>query len=63
MTIAEALEHPVSAQKTTDASDKLKASVKDALGKLVGAPDVEADGKSQQKLLKPDVKPKTTRES
>lgn len=63
VSVAEALEHPVSAQKTTDASDKLKASVKEAIGKLVGDPEVEADGRSQQKLLKPDVKPKTTPKS
>ena len=50
----------MSAQKTTDTSDKLKGSVKEAIGKLVGDPKVEAEGKSQQKLPTPDVKPQTT---
>lgn len=63
MSIAEALEHPVSAQKTTDTSDKLKGSVKEAIGKLVGDPKVEAEGRSQQKSPTPDVKPKTTPKS
>jgi uncharacterized protein YjbJ (UPF0337 family) len=57
---AQALEHPVSAQKTTEASDKLKGSIKEAIGKLVGDPKVEAEGKSQQKLPKSVVKPKAT---
>ena len=50
----------MSTQKTTDASDKIRGSVKEAIGKLVGDPKVEAEGKTQQKLPKPDVKPKTT---
>jgi len=50
----------VSAQKTTEASDKLKGSIKEAIGKLVGDPKVEAEGKSQQKLPKSVVKPKAT---
>jgi uncharacterized protein YjbJ (UPF0337 family) len=60
MAIAQALEHPVTAQKTTDTSDKLKGSIKEAIGKLVGDPKFEAEGKSQQELPKSDVKPKTT---
>lgn len=56
----QALEHPVSAEKTTVPSDKLRGSIKEAIGKLVGDPKVEADGRSQQKLPKSDVKPKTT---
>ncbi|MCJ2130720.1 CsbD family protein [Methylobacterium sp. E-045] len=48
----------MSAQKTTETSDKLKGSIKEAIGKLVGDPKVEAEGKSQQKLPKSDVKPK-----
>jgi uncharacterized protein YjbJ (UPF0337 family) len=58
--IAQALEHSVSAQKTTDDADRLKGSIKEAIGKLVGDPKVEAEGKSQQKSPKSDVKPKTT---
>lgn len=54
----QALEHPVSAQKTTETSDKLKGSIKEAIGKLVGDPKIEAEGKSQQKLPKSDGKPK-----
>ncbi|WP_156462874.1 CsbD family protein [Methylobacterium sp. Leaf93] len=53
----------MSAQKTTDKSDKIKGSIKEAIGKLVGDPKVEAEGKSQQKLLKSDVKPKATSKS
>lgn len=56
MSIAQALEHPVTAQKTTDTSDKLKGSIKEVIGKLVGDPKVEAEGKSQQKLPKSNVK-------
>ena len=50
----------MSAQKTTDTSEKLKGSIKEAIGKLVGDPKVEAEGKSQQESPKSDVKPKTT---
>ncbi|MCC0808157.1 CsbD family protein [Methylobacterium sp. W2] len=50
----------MSTQKTTDKSDKIKGSIKEALGKLVGDPKVEAEGKSQQERPKSDVKPKTT---
>lgn len=64
----------MSAQKTNDGADKLKASVKEAIGKLVGDPKVEAEGKfeqneferertSPQKLPKSGVKPKSTPES
>lgn len=60
VSIAQAPEHLVSAQKTSDLSDKLKGSVKESIGKLVGDPKIEAEGKSQQKLRKSDVKPKTT---
>ncbi|GJE59591.1 CsbD family protein [Methylobacterium trifolii] len=63
VSIAQALEHPVTAQKTTDTSDKIRGSIKEAIGKLVGEPKVEAEGKSQQQLPKSDVKPKTTPES
>ncbi|WP_244473773.1 MULTISPECIES: CsbD family protein [unclassified Methylobacterium] len=48
----------MSAQKTTDTSDQIKGSIKEAIGKLVGDPKVEAEGKSQQKSPKSDVKPK-----
>ncbi|MFD0937396.1 CsbD family protein [Methylobacterium trifolii] len=48
----------MTSQKTTDTSDKLKGSIKEAIGKLVGDPKVEAEGKSQQKLPKYNVKPK-----
>ena len=57
---AQASENPVSVPKTTVTSDKLRGSIKEAIGKLVGDPQVEADGRSQQKLPKSDVKPKTT---
>ncbi|WP_156630130.1 CsbD family protein [Methylobacterium sp. Leaf112] len=50
----------MNAQKTADASDKIKGSIMEAIGKLVGDPKVEAKGKSQQKLPKSDAKPKTT---
>jgi uncharacterized protein YjbJ (UPF0337 family) len=60
VSIAQALEHLVSAQKTTDTSDKLKGSITEAIGKLVGDPKVEAEGKSKQKLSKPESKPKPT---
>jgi len=64
----------VSAQKTNEGADKLKASVKEAIGKLVGDPKVEAEGKleqneikqeraSSQKLPKSGVKPKSTPEA
>jgi len=53
----------VSAQKTTDSSDKLKGSIKEAIGKLIGDPKVEAEGKYQQELPKSDAKPKTTLKS
>jgi len=63
MSIAQALEHPVTAQKTTDTADKLKGSIKEAIGKLIGDPIVEAEGKYQQELPKSDAKPKTTLKS
>ncbi|WP_200927151.1 CsbD family protein [Methylobacterium sp. Leaf87] len=50
----------MNAQKTTDASDKVKGSITEAIGKLVGDSKVEAEGKSQKKLPKSDAKPKTT---
>ncbi|MFD1304177.1 CsbD family protein [Methylobacterium marchantiae] len=53
----------MNAQKSNDDSDKLKGSVKEAIEKLIGDPKVESVGKSQQKLPKSDVKPKTTPES
>ena len=52
------LEIPVNAQKTPDNTDKLKGSVKEAIGKLIGDGKVEAEGKAQQKLTKSDTKPK-----
>ncbi|KQP61866.1 hypothetical protein ASF52_21675 [Methylobacterium sp. Leaf112] len=60
VSIAQTLEQSVNAQKTADASDKIKGSIMEAIGKLVGDPKVEAKGKSQQKLPKSDAKPKTT---
>jgi uncharacterized protein YjbJ (UPF0337 family) len=42
----------VSAQKTNEGADKLKASVKEAIGKLVGDPKVEAEGKLEQNEIK-----------
>ena len=53
----------MSAQKTTDTSDKVKGSIKEAIGKLVGDPKVEAEGKSQQELPKSGAKPKTASKS
>ncbi|WP_156375696.1 CsbD family protein [Methylobacterium sp. Leaf125] len=53
----------MSAQKTADTSDKIKGSIKEAIGKLVGDPKFEAEGKSQLKLPKSDVKPKTPSQS
>ena len=50
----------MSVRKSTDTSDKIKGSIKEAIGKLIGDPKVEAEGKSQQKSPKSDVKPKTT---
>ena len=49
----------MSAQKTTDSSDKRESSIKEAIGQLAGDPKVEAEGRSQQQLPKSDVKPKT----
>jgi uncharacterized protein YjbJ (UPF0337 family) len=54
------LESTVNAQKTTDSSEKIRGSIAEAIGKLVGAPKVEAEGKSQQKLPKSAVKPEAT---
>lgn len=53
----------MSAQKTTDDTDKLRGSVKEAIGKLIGDPKVEAEGKSQQELPKSDAKLKTAAKS
>jgi len=50
----------LSVRKPTDTSDKIRGAIKEAIGKLVGDPQVEAEGKSQQELPKSDVKPKTT---
>jgi uncharacterized protein YjbJ (UPF0337 family) len=48
----------VSPQKTSPTADKLKGSVKEAIGKLIGDEKLAAEGKSQQKLPKSDVNPK-----
>lgn len=38
----------MSAHKTPDAADRLKGSVKEAIGKLIGDGQVEAEGKAQR---------------
>ncbi|MCJ2041921.1 CsbD family protein [Methylobacterium sp. E-041] len=53
----------MSAQKSSEASEKIKGSVKEAIGKLIGDEKAETEGKAQQKLpsdaVKPNVGPKT----
>lgn len=46
----------MSAQKTPDRTDKLKGSVKEAIGKLIGDGKVEAEGAAEQKPSRPDTK-------
>ncbi|MCJ2081789.1 CsbD family protein [Methylobacterium sp. J-090] len=53
----------MSPQKTSSTPDKLKGSVKEAIGKLIGDENLTAEGKSQQNLPKSAVKPKTTPET
>ncbi|WP_157085286.1 CsbD family protein [Methylobacterium sp. Leaf99] len=50
----------MSPQQTSSAADKLKGSVKEAIGKLIGDEKLTAEGKTQQKLPKSDVRPKAT---
>nr|WP_200945961.1 CsbD family protein [Methylobacterium sp. Leaf466] len=50
----------VSKPKTTDSAEKLKGSVKEAIGKLIGDGKIEAEGKAEQISAKADAKPKTT---
>ncbi|TXN80315.1 CsbD family protein [Methylobacterium sp. WL8] len=50
----------VNARKSTDTSEKTRGSIMEAIGKLVGDPKVEAEGKSKQKLSKPEAKLKPT---
>ena len=49
----------MSAQKTPDSTDKLKGSVKEAIGKLIGDGKVEAEGVAEQKSPRPDTRPGT----
>lgn len=53
----------MSASNTSESADKIRGSVKEAIGKLIGDGKVAAEGKDQQKLSKSDVKPKTTLKS
>jgi uncharacterized protein YjbJ (UPF0337 family) len=53
----------MSAQKTSSETDKLKGSVKEAIGKLIGDRKVEAEGRAQQELPKSDATPKTKTKS
>ncbi len=46
----------MSAQKTPDSTDKLKGSVKEAIGKLIGDGKVEAEGAAEQKPALADTK-------
>ena len=48
----------MSTQKTSEQADKIKGSVKEAIGKLIGDGKVETEGKAQQKLPNDGVKPK-----
>jgi uncharacterized protein YjbJ (UPF0337 family) len=61
--VSVAAETPMSAQKSSEASEKIKGSVKEAIGKLIGDEKAETEGKAQQKLpsdaVKPNVGPKT----
>jgi uncharacterized protein YjbJ (UPF0337 family) len=50
----------MSTQKTSPDSDKLKGSVKEAIGKLIGDGKVGTEGRDQRKSSKSDVSPKTT---
>jgi uncharacterized protein YjbJ (UPF0337 family) len=49
----------MSAQKTSPGTDKLKGSIKEAIGKLIGDGKVEAEGRLQQESPKSDATPKT----
>ena len=49
----------MSTQKTSEHADKIKGSVKEAIGKLIGDGRVETEGKAQQKLPSDGMKPKT----
>lgn len=48
----------MTAKKTSSETDKLKGSVKEAIGKLIGDGKVEAEGRAQQEFPKSDATPK-----